>query len=170
MSRRETILVLLDHWPEFFEPAASGKVATSSDGTGPALLSAMSRHPSVVELGRCLGSVRKVAPNHFRYVVGFYGAEWRTTDKPVARKTVGGRRVVELARVRERVLSPELRRLPTCSCGCGLPRPVCLAVDVVCDGWDVRVVCELPLPLRAKLTTAVHPETGEQVWTEKSVA
>lgn len=162
-NRREIVLELLNHWPDFFDVGSStGLPASSSGGVGVPSLSPMARHPSVQELGRLLEWLRGTARGHYVAVRDYFDSEWRTTNRPVRRRTVQGRTVVETARVRERVLSRELQRFPVCSCGCGMPRPVCLGVDVVAGAWDRSVPLERPYALLAKL----RPLADSDGWTE----
>lgn len=101
LSRRERIEVLLDHWEDFFECAARDD-GPSGDG-GVFLLPGMSRHPSVVELGRALGCLRDFAPNKAAHLCGFYGSSFRNVDR---KRRVRSRRGFVLVdeRVRERVV------------------------------------------------------------------
>lgn len=152
-ERRAKIVELLDHWPEFFEPASSGTTATSTDGGGLPLLSSMAQHPSVVELGRCLVVLRAKVPRHYRHLFGYFDAPWRTTDQPVKRKTVGGRAVIETQRVRVRVVPAWVEA-----------RMVDRSVDMLGGLWNVREAGEpeLPRPLLAKL----RPLSDSDGWTE----
>jgi hypothetical protein len=109
MSRRDRIVFLLDHWEDFFEQASSGGLVIVDDQTRRmsddwTLLSSMSRHPSVVELGRCLELCRRMAKGHYNHLRAFYGSEWRTIDRPVKKRNAHGKLVDDTARVRERVV------------------------------------------------------------------
>lgn len=165
-ERRQTVIALLDHWHDFFELADSGRT-TLADPSRPmpadwTILSTMSRHPSVLELGRLLAWLRDHGRAHYGCVLAYFDAPWRTTVRPRKRRDARGRWVVEDARVRERVLPRELGRHPGCRCGCGMPRPVCLAVDVLAGAWSREVPLELPWPLLAKL----RPLADGEGWTE----
>ena len=106
LSRRERIEVLLDHWPDFFETAARDG-GPSGDG-GVYLLPGMSRHPSVVELGRALGALAEFAPSKAAHLFAFYGSPWRTVDRSRRVRSKGRFHVVE-ERVRERVVPSWVR-------------------------------------------------------------
>lgn len=179
-ERRQIVIGLLDHWQDFFELADSRTgVTADADPDRPmpenwTILSSMSRHKSVLELGRLLKGLREQGPGHYRAVLGYFEAPWRTTDRPVKQKTLGGGRIVwETRRVRERVVPSFLRQYSACTdrmCrenmqpphGCALPRPVCTAVDVLASGWDRSVPLELPYALLAKL----RPLADSDGWTE----
>jgi hypothetical protein len=102
LSRRERIEVLLDHWPDFWD-VASRDAGFVGEGNG-WRLSGMSRHPSVVELGRALESLRVFAPNKFAHLAGFYGSEWRSVDRPRRIRGKNGKLGFVDERVRERVV------------------------------------------------------------------
>lgn len=93
-SREGRVVFLLSHWNDFFETAArddgpsSGECAACAGWyakkhtcgtTGVYLLPGMSRHRSVVELGRALGSLRFYAPGCAAHLCGYYDAPFRTT-------------------------------------------------------------------------------------------
>jgi hypothetical protein len=166
---------LLDHWDDFFAIATSGSLVVVEHerpmGDDWTLLSSMSRHVSVVELARCLEAFRGFAPGPYGRLVEYLRSPWRTVDRPVRRRDARGRLVDDVARVRERVVSGGLARVPRCTervqgerCSCGgAPRTVCRAVDFVVGGlWDRRVPVELPLALTRKLR-ALSDSDG---WTE----
>jgi hypothetical protein len=115
MSRRERIEFLLDHYEDFFLMSANG-VEASDDANGPAL-PRMSRHPSVVELCRCLAALERYAPRDFAVVKGFYTAEWRIAhaarkqDVPAAQRENAHHDSKRGTHAyRERVLSTWVRR------------------------------------------------------------
>jgi hypothetical protein len=165
-EQRQLVLTLLDHWHDFYDVASSGNIATGDTSSGLPLLSSMSRHGSVVELGRCLLEVRRMARGHFAAVVAYFDAPIRNVDREVMRRLPSGRFVKANERVRERVLPRHLLAHPRCRCGCAMPRPVCLAVDVVCALWRPDVACELPVGLIAKVRVRVDVESGEHVFTQ----
>lgn len=76
-KRLERIQYLLDHWSEIFDPnVTSGGVP--GDGDGVPLLPQMSRHPTVVELAGCLGSLAAEDAPAYRHLKAFRcNAEWR---------------------------------------------------------------------------------------------
>lgn len=53
------------------------------------MLPRMARHPSVVELGRCLGALSGACPNHYRHLRGFYASTWRVVRQPKTRIVKG---------------------------------------------------------------------------------
>ena len=104
-SKRCRIVFLLGHRVDFFDPAGTSPFGSPGDGSGVALLPLMSRHPSVVELERCLLVLRGEAPVQHSHLLAFHGAEWRIRRWQESRKRRNGKlEVVERAR-RERVLS-----------------------------------------------------------------
>lgn len=164
-ERRTKILQLLDHWQDFFQPASSGQTTNTASDDTPSqtgVISSWASHKSVVELGRCLAVLRRMGPGHYRHLAGFYDAEWRTTDRPVAARTIGGRkRTTKPVRVRERVVPGWVER-----------RLVERGVDFVAGVWDVRGAGEPELPgglyraMRRELVESVDPVTGLPCWTE----
>lgn len=95
--RERTIGELLNHWPEFFDVP----LRSAPGGGGVLMLPGMSRHPSVVELGRALEALQVFAPSKFVHVRGFYSAEWRTAMVWRDLRVKGRkRRIEEPARVR----------------------------------------------------------------------
>jgi hypothetical protein len=100
-SRVGRIVVLLDHWQDFFETSARDD-GPSGDG-GVYLLPGMSRHPSVVELGRALGQLWLFAPGCSAHLFAYFAAPIRNTDRRRRVKSKGKFHVVD-ERVRARVL------------------------------------------------------------------
>lgn len=80
-DRRRTIESLLDHFEHYFQLGGSLAGGTGS-GDGPSL-SSMASSPPVVELLRCMELCRRMAPNHYKHLIGHYGAEWRLVDETV---------------------------------------------------------------------------------------
>ena len=121
LTRRERVELLLEHWVDFFE--------TSSRDDGPEgqggvyLLPGMSRHPSVVELGRCIGVLRGRAPVATAHLMAFYTAPFKV--KWSRRKVMGpqGRLVLsEPVAERVRLVPSWVRR-----------RKVSRSVDLLCE-------------------------------------
>jgi hypothetical protein len=158
-QRRATIITLLDHWQDFFDTVSGRPTTVASDeGGGLPLLSSMSSHRSVVELGRCLADLRRVGPRHYAHLRGFYDAEWRITQQPVRRKTIGGGRViVETKPVRARIVPSWV--------DVGLAER---AVDVLAGLFHGTP--EVPIALlrgmTGELREYVDPVSGEHGWTE----
>lgn len=91
LSRRERIELLLEHWPDFWECAARDD-GPSGDG-GVYLLPGMSRHPSVIELGRALGALATFAPSKSTHLFAYYAAPFRTVRSAKETRTKHGRKV-----------------------------------------------------------------------------
>lgn len=133
-TRLGRLVVLLDHWPDYYETAARDS-GPNGDG-GVFLLPGMSRHPSVVELGRALSELRSFAPNKSAHVFAYYSAPWRNVDQK-RRVRVKGKFMVVDERVRQRVLPAWVRnekvrdgvRLIAQDAG-GEARPWCFRGDV----------------------------------------
>ncbi len=117
MTRRQRIVFLLEHLPDVCGLSSTGTGQGDGDGPGFPLLTSMADHPSVIELGRCLRLLRRMCPNHARYLDAYYGAAWyvERTPKTVTKR---GRRV--------RVLEPDGTQAYTLTRKRGLP------------GWLVR--------------------------------
>lgn len=107
LTRRERIEALLDHWPDYWE-TASRDDGPSGDG-GVFLLPGMSRHPSVIELGRCLGALHEHAPSKSAHLFAYYGAPFRTVDRRRLIKVKGKKSHLVDERVRERVVPSWVR-------------------------------------------------------------
>lgn len=120
LTKRERIEFLLDHWPDFFETLHT--VDESGDHVEGAVtgMPKMSRHPSVVELGRAIAATRRHMPKKTAHLMAHYTSEWRTTDKLERRRTKKGKQETVTRRVRERVVPKWVR-----------PRKVELAVIAV---------------------------------------
>jgi hypothetical protein len=97
-SKRARVVVLLEHWEDFWLPPAGG--GGSGSGSSPHL-GAMARHPSVVELVRCLAVLKREQPRLHDHVKAFYGAEWRVRVRAGTRKRPRGK--VERVVLRDRV-------------------------------------------------------------------
>lgn len=172
-DRRKRVVEMLDHWPDFFDQSYSTQASVSGeDGLGVTFVSSMSRYPSVVELVRCVELCRQLARGHYNHLIGYFGAEWRTVDRPTRRRDVNGKMVDELGRVRERVLPRWLAKAatepttkctePRCACGGQLSRMTCRAIDFVAGVWDQDVPLELPPALTRKLRSLADSDG----WTE----
>jgi hypothetical protein len=106
-TRIGVVVFLLDHWADFFETAARDD-GPSGDG-GVFLLPGMSRHRSVVELGRALESLWWYVPGCSAHLFAFYAAPFRTTTGWRDLKVKGRKRRLEVP-VRERVLPSWVKR------------------------------------------------------------
>lgn len=169
-DRRERIITLLDHWQDFNEQATSGTPTSAEPTTVLAkdwtLLSSMSRHPSVLELRRCLEQLRLMGPTHYAHLRAYFDADTRLVDRPCKRRDHRNRVVDDVERVRERVLPFTLRGVPACveriekqPC-CTRPRTVCRALDALVGLFHGDP--ELPLALTRKL----RPLADSDGWTE----
>lgn len=165
-EKREKVIGLLDHWEDFFDQSYSvDQSAGGDEGIGITFVSSMSRYPSVVELVRCVELCQQLAKAHYAHLIGHFGSEWRTVDRPSKRRDAHGRMVDDVARVRERVLPRWLAATPRCTerdCGCGMSRMTCRAIDFVSGAWNTDVALELPPALTRKLR-ALSDSDG---WTE----
>lgn len=85
------IRYLLDRWEEIFDPSATSQQGSPGDGSGIGLLPAMSHHPSVLELSRCLAVLRVAAPVRFSHLMAFHRAEWRVHRWSESRRRRGGK-------------------------------------------------------------------------------
>ncbi|MCR4340794.1 MAG: hypothetical protein NUW01_13010 [Gemmatimonadaceae bacterium] len=90
--KRENIRTLLDHWDDFFSTARA--MTSNGDSGGILLLPSASRHPSVLELGRCLGLLRQHGPTQFGHFVGYWGAQTRIVR--IQKTSRKGKRTVTL--------------------------------------------------------------------------
>jgi len=87
VTRREQIVFLLEHLRDCCGPGGSGGGRGDSDGSiGFALTSAMADHPSVIELGRCLDLLRRMAPAHARDLEAYFGSHYYVDWVPVTVK------------------------------------------------------------------------------------
>ena len=137
-TKRRRLVYLLDHWPDIFDPDHGRGGNGDGPGIGPCM-PRMSRHPSVVELARCLELLRVEAPSQFGHLVGYYGAEWRIREDEVRRRRKGGKQ--ETVRVRQRVrLVPRWVRLENVRRGeeflASVFRGPVFVPDELRDGWD----------------------------------
>jgi hypothetical protein len=77
-TKQQKIEYLLDHWSDIFDPNVTSPLGVAGDGSGVPLMPKMSRHPSVVELSRCLGVLAGVSPGLFKHLKAYRcNAEWR---------------------------------------------------------------------------------------------
>jgi hypothetical protein len=112
-------------------------------------MSPLAKHHSVVELVRCLELCRRMAPGHYRHLIGYYRAEWRTVDRVVKRRNAHGKLIDDVGRVRERVVPPWVTR-----------RMVERSLDFLCGAYTGEP--ELPRAFTRKLR-ALADSDG---WTE----
>lgn len=103
VTKHDRIVYLLDHWDEIFDPNVTSPKGSPSGG-GVALMPRMSRHPSVVELVRCLHALQTVAPRQHDHLKAYYCAEWRIRVDTIRRKRPGGKFESQEVRRRERVV------------------------------------------------------------------
>lgn len=75
MTRRDRIIILLDHYRDYFEISCGGTGAGKDYGPQ---LPRMANHTSVKELCRCLELLNRMAPAHYQHLKAYYTAEWRT--------------------------------------------------------------------------------------------
>jgi len=138
VTRRERIVFLLEHLNDAWGPGSSlGGSAGDGEGPGFALTSSMADHPSVVELGRCLRMLGRLAPNHREAVETWFCCNWYVKRVPKTVRRNGrvvrvlnrdGSQAFDMRRVRG--LPPWLRACPVDG-GTGEPRPVALGVDFI---------------------------------------
>jgi hypothetical protein len=101
VSKREKIVYLLDHWVDIWDPDAASQRG-SSGGGGVHLLGLMSRHPSVVELDRCLRVLKVERKLWHDHVKAFHCAEWGVRTRVSRRRRKGGKSEVVVLRDRVR--------------------------------------------------------------------
>src|SRR5215207_6094873 len=121
LTRRERIETLLDHWPDFFDSGGAG-----TGGGGVFMLPGMSRHPSVVELGRALAELKAAHRGSFAHLSGFYASPYRTVERQRRIRGKNGKSGLVAERVRERVV----------------PRWVVTARAVECVGMIAAEACD----------------------------
>lgn len=114
VSKRARIVHLLGHWEDIFDPDGASSFGSPGDGSGVALLPLMSRHPSVVELVRCLRVLGEEAPVQLSHLKAYHCAEWRIRVDHVRVKRPrrqGGKLMSELveSRTRERIVPSWVR-------------------------------------------------------------
>lgn len=101
-SKRDKIVYLLDHWDDIYGPPVSGY--GRSTGTDSAHLSPMSRHPSVLELVRCLAVLKVEHKLWHDHLKAFHGAEWSIHVRYSTKRRKGGKS--EQVVLRDRVRRP----------------------------------------------------------------
>jgi hypothetical protein len=101
-DKLDKIRYLLDQWDAIWDwtGAALKDSGDGSGGRGTVPLPLMASHPSVVELGRCIGLLRGAAPGDCRHLMAFHTAEWRIAQKWAPRQLRS--RKLELVEIRER--------------------------------------------------------------------
>lgn len=102
-SKRDKIVYLLDHWDDIHDPDATSPQG-SANGGGAHLMSLMSRHPSVVELSRCLAVLKLEHKLWHDHCKAFHTAEWGISVRRSTRKRKGGKQ--EQVVLRDRVRRP----------------------------------------------------------------
>lgn len=106
-ERRRILIELLEHWDDFFAIAdTSARLTTTETGDGPGIpvISALSRHASVVELARVLDVCKSMAPGTYKHLRARFQAETRLVEKPTKRRDALGRMVDAVERVREPIV------------------------------------------------------------------
>lgn len=76
-TKIEKIRYLLDQWDTIHDPDVCSPFGSPGDGTGVQLMPLMSRHPSVLELGRALGLLLWANPGDYRHLIAYRQCEWR---------------------------------------------------------------------------------------------
>ncbi len=109
LTKRERVEFLLEHWTDFYETMHSHDRIHDSDGAALTLMPPMSRHPSVVELKRCVDLAKVSMPVRHSHMMAFYGAEWRTVTRQKKIRNPHGKLVMSDVRVRERIKQPWIR-------------------------------------------------------------
>ena len=108
-SKIEKIQFLLDQWTTIHDPDVVSPFGSPGDGSGVALMPLMSRHPSVLELGRALGLLLWANPGDYRHLVAFRCCEWRVVWVPTKIRGPHGKFVAgDPKPERRRVLRPWL--------------------------------------------------------------
>ena len=91
-GKLERIRFLLDRWDEIFDPNVTSPKGSPGDGSGTPRLPHMARHPSVVELARCLDVLAQTAPSLYHHLKAFRcSAEWRQVRALVSVQLTSGR-------------------------------------------------------------------------------
>lgn len=100
----DRIRFLLDHWSDIFDPNAAAGMAATGSGDGIPLMPQMSRHPTVVELQRCLSSLALDDPPAHRHLKAFRcNAEWRQVRAKIKFRGPNGREIEGDGWRRERI-------------------------------------------------------------------
>ena len=81
-SKLDKIRYLLDQWAVIHDPDVCSQFGAPGDGSGVALMPLMSRHPSVLELGRTLGLLLWANPGDYRHLIAYRQCEWRVVWVP----------------------------------------------------------------------------------------
>lgn len=76
-TKLEKIQYLLDQWHIIHDPDVCSAFGSPGDGSGVALMPLMSRHPSVLELGRVLGLLLWANAGDYRHLIAYRQCEWR---------------------------------------------------------------------------------------------
>lgn len=101
----EKLQYLLDQWDVIHDPNVTAPLGLTGDGSGVALMPLMSRHPSVLELGRTLGLLLWANPGDYRHLVAYRQCEWRVQWIPTRIRGPRGKMIVgDPQPVRRRVL------------------------------------------------------------------
>lgn len=104
-TKLEKIQYLLDHWDTIHDPNITAPAG--GDGTGVALMPLMSRHPSVLELGRALGLLLWANPGDYRHLIAYHQCEWRVCWVPTRIRGPHGKTIPgEPKPERRRILHP----------------------------------------------------------------
>lgn len=107
-SKRDKIEYLLDHWQDIYDPDVSKGRPGVGDSAG-ATMPFMAKHPSVVELARCLAVLRLEATVHHSHLMAFHTAVWRIRVDHVRVRRAGGKYELVETRERERLVPDWVR-------------------------------------------------------------
>lgn len=103
-SKHAKLCYLLDHWDDIHDPNSASPAGRPGSGTNTPHLAAMSRHPSVVELTRCLRVLKLENKLQHDHLKAYHGAEWKIRTRLSTRKRKGGK--LETITLRDRVKRP----------------------------------------------------------------
>lgn len=100
-TKKEKIIHLLDHWDDIHTPPSPNTGGTSGSSTPH--LSPMSKHPSVLELTRCLTQLKTENKLWHDHLKAHHNAEWRIHTRRSTRKRKNGKteQIVHRDRVRK---------------------------------------------------------------------
>lgn len=108
-SKLDKIRYLLDQWDVIHDPNVTAPLGVS-DGGSVALMPLMSRHASVLELGRVLGLLLWANPGDYRHLIAYRQCEWRVVWVPTRIRGPHGKLMAGDPRPeRRRVLHPWLK-------------------------------------------------------------
>lgn len=135
-TKHERLVYLLDQWEVIFDPSVTSPQGSPGDGSGIGLMPRMSRHPSVRELGRCLGVLRVGAPVQYSHLMAHHLAEWRVRVDHVRVRRAGGKFELVETRTRERMVPGWVRAQKVVSAHRSLADAFRGSVSIPDDLWD----------------------------------